>query len=189
MRSREAVRESGAGTTDAGGPAPPADDSGRPVLAGGASAGSGSVSIPARPHGSSRAVRGTLNVWRNGNRGGPAGITRTPEVLADRLAKSRSARSVETTRATRPSSSIWKEGSGTWKAGTLKRVGSGHRRARRPAPGPTARRRRRHGRRPRRRLHLTQTPTCPPAHDRVHRRRAGGARAACSAMRAGRSFR
>jgi hypothetical protein len=32
MRSREAVRESGAGTTNAAGPAP-ADDSGRPVLA------------------------------------------------------------------------------------------------------------------------------------------------------------
>jgi hypothetical protein len=33
MRSREAVRESGAGTTDAAGLAPPSDDSGRPVLA------------------------------------------------------------------------------------------------------------------------------------------------------------
>ena len=43
MRFREAVRESEAGTTDAAGPAPPADDSGRPVLAGGSSGGSGFI--------------------------------------------------------------------------------------------------------------------------------------------------
>ena len=33
MRSREAVRESGAGAVDAAGPPPPSDDSGRPVQA------------------------------------------------------------------------------------------------------------------------------------------------------------